>query len=222
MANKRNKTRANKRKVNPLTRGVSTRARPKSSFDGSVVNTTLFDQSPSVAALSAQVANYWVVDCNNSTGANRSASAITGLYSQYRYNSCSITWLPSQGPASALAGSRMYVAYIDSPERISNFVGLALANRVAAVKSIRNVRIFNIWERFTYRVPLTWRRKVFDVNFSNGSTPDEVERSMQGMIIFAAELTVAAPVGGYAAGELGVFKLDSDTALHNLILNMPT
>jgi hypothetical protein len=191
--------------------------RPKVSFDGTTVSTVLFDPQPLTAANLATT--FYAVDCSSTGGANRTISGITGLYSEYRYNSISIDWIPSVGPSNADSGSRIFFGYLEGPERMALFLNGAtpIATRVAMVKGLRNVRSCNAWERFTYNVPLTWRRKVFDVNLTAGASVDELERSTQGMVIIAIE----SITGVVVLGGLGQFKVTSSTRLSNLELAGP-
>jgi hypothetical protein len=125
--------------------------------------------------------------------------------------------MPAVGPNSTNAGARIYFAYIDNAERMSTYMaaGTTSATRLSIVRGVRNVRNCMAWERFTYNVPLTWRRKVFDVNSSEPGAPgvDELERATQGLLVFAFET-----ISEVTAGALGTFKVNSSTRLHNLEL----
>lgn len=214
---RRNNKRNKRAKTNPMMRKVAGPPRPRLNFDGTSVSTVFYDGQVVTAA--NQGATFYAVDCSAASGANRTVTAITGLYSEYRYNNLSVDWVPAVGPSNADAGSRIYFGYLEGPERMALFlnVGTTVATRIAIVKGLRNVRSCNAWERFTYNVPLTWRRKVFDVNTTAGSSVDELERATQGLVVIAIESITAV----VATGALGQFKLTSSTRLNNLSLAGP-
>lgn len=216
MARKSNKRSNGRRKVNPMLRRVAGPPRPRLSFDGSNVSAVLYDNQKATAANNS--ATFYTVDCSSTTGCNRTVTAITGLYSEYRYNSLSVDWVPGQGPANTEAASRIYFAYLEGPERMATYAAAADAVRTIIVKGIRNVKSCNVWERFTYNVPLTWRRKVFDVNTTAGVSADELERSTQGMLVVAFDSVSAVTT----AGLLGQLKITSSTRVNNLSLQGPT
>lgn len=200
MANKgKGKARRAKRSnKNPLSQPLAGPPRPKMKFDGSMIT------SPFYAGTSATVAgaakDYFFVDCSSTYGIARGVNGITNLYSEYKFFKAAVEYIPSIGPTSADAGGRIHVAYIDNPEKIANYANtLVAATWLGYVRSSPNVRSYNLWERFTYNVPLTYRRKTFDVNTSLGAyTTDDLDRSTQGAIIIAIEtVTPVISVGTY-------------------------
>lgn len=118
-------------------------------------------------------------------------------YLEYKYNRCDLEWIPEVGPGVAAAGGKVYVAYIDNPETINTWIGLTAANALLKIQSIRNVKMFNVWERVTYRAPLTYRRPWFDQNTSITDDADVDDRSVQGAIVFAAETVGATDTIGH-------------------------
>jgi hypothetical protein len=118
---------------------------------------------------------------------------ICSAYSEYYYEQIVMRFLPNIGPASAEAGGRAYITYFDNPENIASTINGTPAAALAAVKGTANFQSFNLWESFTYRVPLTRRKKVFNCNsVTNYAAVEVVERSVQGYILCVYETTSAA------------------------------
>jgi hypothetical protein len=137
-------------------------------------------------------------------------AAVAALYSQYVYESLTFRWLPSVAPGVADAGSQVYIGYLDNPEAMTTFLGLTNAQQISAIQSMKNVKFFNAWEQFTYSVPLTRRRKTFDVNATITDAADVDDRSVQGFIVFCMESLTASTT-------LGRWSSDSVVKLLNLI-----
>lgn len=210
-----------KKRVNPLQRRVARIPRPKISFDGSTISAVAYTGVP--ATVGGTIGGFMTVDCSSSgativTGvgaAHSVATSILSRYAQYRYNSLSIEWIPSIGPSNVDAGSRIHLAYIDNPEKM---VIYATTPTLSAIRGCRNIRTFNMWERFTYNVPLTWRRKVFDTNLTlgGGTGADEFERGTQGMVLIFVE-SVTPVLLNY-----GTFKHVSSVRVHELNATLTT
>ncbi len=187
---------ARKRVTNPLMRKTgANKSRPRLSFNGQVIESvTHVDASITASNIGG---DFHTVDCNNAAGINRGAASITSLYQDYKYLQASVEFLPFFGPSSPEAPGRIYIAYMDNPEMMVVWKTASPANKVAFVKGLPGVKIYNIWERFTYRVPLTYRRKWWNVNV-NQVTPgaEETERSSQGMVVIAIESISAAVTVG--------------------------
>jgi len=224
MANKRNQTYTRKR-VNPLQKPMGRTKGPRVSFDGTTLSSTSYLTAPSSQGGAGKGAI--TVDCSPINfnapgqllaGAAASMASVTQLYSQYNYKSLAVEFIPNIGPANGEAGSRIHIAYIDSPEKMTIWRNTN-TNLLNAIRGCRNVRSFNAWERFTYRVPLTWRRKEFDVNTNTGIVDtDEYERSVQGLVL----LIVEAGTADIAVASLGTLKIDSLVHLRQLNLSLLT
>ncbi len=203
------KTKVGKRRSNPLARTAGM-GRPKIKFDGHTISGVLF--SDHSAGASNTVVDWQAIDCSSGEAMNRQGSDITKHYQEYRYTSAMLEWIPKVGPSSTDAGVRVSIAYIDNPELIVAYKAAAAASKVTICRNTANCRTFNLWERFTYRVPLTYRRKWFNVNPSI-TTPnsEETDRSIQGLLLCVIEGVVssATPTGG----SLGQYKLTSSTVL---------
>lgn len=210
-----NKTKAGRRRSNPLLRNQARVGRPRIGFDGQLVRTTAYADQSAIGAVDAKVGIDWFgVEGGSGEAINRSAQDVIKHYQEYRYRSASMEWNPRVGPANSESGARVYMAYIDNPELINAFKALAAGAgnptlALGRVKAVANVRAFNAWERFTFRVPLTYRRKWFNVNTSVGSSTnnEETDRSFQGLVIVAYQ-AVADTVTG---GSLGQFRMMSET-----------
>lgn len=183
-------------------------SRPRLSFNGQAIEAVTHVDA-SVTASNAG-ADFHVVDCNNTAGMNRGASAITSLYQDYKYLKASVEFLPFFGPSSTEAPGRVYVAYMDNPEMITVWKAATTANKIAFVKGLPGVKIYSVWERFIYNVPLTFRRKWWNVNVNQSSpSAEETERSTQGMVVIAIE-----SIG--TAVTIGRWLLRSQTQLQGL------
>jgi len=214
-----NKTKANKRRRNPLYRTQGLRP-PKLRFDGHKVHTVLFSNQSAIADIDDGVGSDWQeIGTNASEGAARPAFEIIRHYQEYKYLSCQCEWIPRIGPSATDSGGRISIAYIDNPEQMNVFQNLASqALKVAYVRTLGNCKTFNMWERFTFRVPLTHRRKVFNVNTTwpaiGSRTAEEFDRATQGLVIVAYE---AITITAITAGALGQWRITADMALSGFL-----
>lgn len=189
--------------------------RPKMNFDGQMVRATSYADQSACGGIDVTVGVDWFgVEGGSGEAINRAAGDITKHYQEYRYKQATMEWNPKLSPSSTEAPARIYIAYIDNPELINTFKALATGAgnptlALGRVKAVANVRSFNAWERFTYRVPLTYRRKWFNVDVSIGSATnnEETERAFQGLVIVAYS-TIGATV---AQGNLGQWRMSSVT-----------
>ncbi len=151
-----------------------------------------------VTASSNMLAGSLFVDGRSSGScAGTPGASIMNNYLEYRYKALQLEWIPEVGPGVAAAGGKVYVAYIDNPETMNTWIGLTATNALIAIQSIRNVKMFNVWERNTYHAPLTYRRPWFDENYNITDAADVDDRSVQGMIVFAAETVGATDTIGH-------------------------
>jgi hypothetical protein len=201
-----------KRKRNPLTRSKQLQSvpRPRVYFNGTHL------KSVSLVTVTTTTLNqgfdYQGVSTDNTFGISRNNSSITGAYQEYKYNSLQWEWIPRVAPGVADGGSTVYVAYIDNPESIKTIVnGTTFVVAFAMVVNSANMKTFNAWERFTYKVPLTYRKKLFNVNTNLVSTGDiyEIDRTFQGLIITCYQSISAAIV-------LGQARMSYQVELHTL------
>jgi len=192
----------NKRKANPMTQRIPRlRMRERNNrFDGQYGN--FREVSVDLVPAAGVARQFFFVDCDATAAMGAVGSGIATLYNEYVYESLTMRWFPKVAPGVADAGSQIYIAYIDNPEKMEVMIGLTAAQTVAAVKLIKNAKFFNAWEQVTYSVPLTRRLPKFNVNITNGHTADENERSTQGLLIVGAESITATPI-------LGTFVSDS-------------
>ena len=164
-------------------------------FDGTVICPC--SMGSDLTATSSQLAGSISVDAANNTIAMGSGgTTIANNYMEYRYKDLEVEWLPHVAPGVSAGGGRVYVAYLDNPEQITVWLANTVANNVVSIKTIRGVAVFNAWERFTYKPKLTYRRPWFDVNLTTTNTVDILDRSTQGLIVFAAETVGATDVIG--------------------------
>jgi hypothetical protein len=203
---------ASRRKVNPLYRAPRKIGRPSLGFNGSLLSSVLFqDHSAGVANL---VTDWHGIGTNLGESINRAGADVIKHYQEYKYTKAACEWIPRIGPAGAEAGARVSVAYVDNPELMISYENSTPAQRVAILRSTANCKTYNIWERFTYRVPISFRRKLFTVDTIQPAvgarTAEEYDRAEQGKIMICIENIVAAAP---ASGTLGQWRFTSTTHL---------
>lgn len=206
------KTKVGKRKVNPLFRSRMGTGRPKMAFNGQKITCTGFvDHSLGASNI---VTDWFSVDCNAGEALNRFGTDVLRHYQEYKYLAGTCEWIPKIGPTSNDAGSRVSIAFMDNPELMNTFENATAATKVSIVKTLATCKTFNLWERFVYRVPLTYRRKWFNVNVNlpavGSRTAEEFDRSAQGKVVVCIETTTT---GAPASGVLGQWKVSSTTML---------
>jgi len=183
------KQNSRKRKSNPLTRPVQ-KIKMNMNFDGQIGN--FRSVRADIVTATNVAAAYMYIDCTSSSAMGSLGSAIANTYSEYVYESLTLSWLPGVAPGVADGGAQVYVAYYDNPEQIAALVAATTADKITAVKSTKNAKFFNAWEKCVYHVPLTRRRKCFDVNLTNARGADVDDRSTQGFVCIVAESPSAA------------------------------
>lgn len=213
---KRQNKRNSVRRINPLMRRQAGVPRPRLSFDGQILNSTTYVGQTATNAAALVKERFWV-SCHSGVGASRAAAGVTGLYNEYKFRFINVEWIPSISPASVDAGSRIHIAYIDNPEKMVNFEAAPSdINSINLVRSVKNCRTYNAWERFTYSVPLTYRRKLFDVDTNDASiSVDDADRTAQGQIQIGVESVTPAAV-------LGTYRVSYGLELHGLTITQLT
>jgi hypothetical protein len=182
------------RRRNPNTVSNASKPKVRLNFDGQILNGTQF-LAPLVTVANTAGALY-PIDTSTTTinvggtfiqGINTGLSSISGIYNEYIYRSVTFHWMPFVSPGIADAGSQIYVGYIDNAEEMGILTALSTSTIFNVSKTLRNMKFFNAWEWFSFTVPLTSRRKSFDVNttVTLGAT-DTYDRSMQGMVVVGA------------------------------------
>ncbi len=203
-----NKTKANRRRSNPLVRRAGI-GRPRIAFNGhSVTSSNYVNHS---VGIGNQSTDWQAVDCSANEGMNRAGHDIVKHYNEYKYTSASVEWIPKIGPSSVDAGVTVMMAYFDNPEFINTYKAATFPNRIAMIRAQANCKTFNLWERFTYRVPLTHRRKWFNVNPTIGSATnnEETDRSIQGLVGVAIDGVISSATP--PAGSLGQYRTTCTT-----------
>jgi hypothetical protein len=179
-------------KTNPIYRNPVVRPRINFSFDGQILNGTGFS-APMVTLANIASAVYYV-NCSNNISVFPTANkyiqsvaldynTITKVYNEYKYHTLQCHWLPFVSPGVTDGGSQVYVAYVDNAEEIAALDIATAANTFNTSKAARNMKFFNAWERFTYNVPLSSRRKMFDTNLNDVIIADTVDRGIQGAVV---------------------------------------
>jgi len=179
------------------------------------MNSNLFTiASAAVVENSENLGSDWHhIGCSDAWGITRALANVTKFYAQYVVEKCSITWIPQVGPSSALASSKIHLSYTDNAERMNLFqtaTGTPQAIRRSIALGCKNVFSFNAWERVTWNVPLSRRRRSFDVNTIGATTAiEEFERCVQGLVMCIYEATSTGV-------NLGTFKVDYRVRLYGL------
>jgi len=221
MHNKKNKSKIH-RKANPI---VVSRPNPRIrvNFDGQMLNGTGF-MTPLVTVANGACAMY-IADCATTVvsvaandyyqSINYDLTNISKYYNEYIYHSIHMEWVPYTSPGISDGGSQIYIAYIDNSEVLSNAIGAAVGTVYNIAKTSRDMKFFNAWERFVYKVPLSRRHNTFDVNLTDLYTIDTVDRSVQGAVIVGA----TSPSASVALGQ---FRVSYHLELRKLNYNLVT
>lgn len=201
------------RRTNPVSGRAARPPRMTFSFDGTFLNATKFIGTSATAANIGT--DFQQIGASATFGICRDMNAMVQQYREYRFRKVTFQWIPSVGPATADAGSRIHLAYSENPEQCQAFQANVapldtVAKRLPFVKGCRNVFTFNAWERITWNVPLTRRRPWFDVNTTDPANDvNAFDRAVQGMIFQAYE-SVSAIV------TLGTAKITFEMELRGL------
>lgn len=209
MANTKNKQ--GRRRSNPLTRGKARVPRPMAGFNGQVLNSRTYSGVMQVGSAGTTDSQIRYFDCGDEGVANN--TTIPALYKEYKYRSVRCEWLPSVGPASALANGQMTLAFESNPEQMVVIKAASHGARLTAAQNDATVRSFNLWERASFNVPLVHRRKLFDVNSNTDETNvDVLNRSTQGMFYCVATVPGAPGVDT----QIGRWIFTYSVELHGL------
>lgn len=195
-----------KRKINPMKR-MSNVSRPRLGFNGQILEGFTYLASTTSGGDGAGTAAY-TIDCA-SGGVGSANSGLLAFYKEYVYESLKVEWIPGIGPASTLAGSQLFVTYDDNPEHMITYLAGVAGTNITAQLADSNTKIFNAWERVTFNIPLTRRRRMFDVNTNNAGTIDVLDRSTQGLLVFGYNTTVVS-------SAVGRWKVSYHIRLHGL------
>lgn len=196
---------------NPMTARPGGQGKTTFSFDGTSLNGILFfDTAVTASNIGADITEAGV---DTNIGASRAFTAMVKQYREYRYTKMVITYIPKTSPGVADAGSQIVMAYTDAPELISTMQNVATTNtarRNLAIGARNNIE-FNAWERVTWNVPLSRRLPWFNVNTAMTSITavDEIERSIQGLVVMGYSSVSAAVV-------LGTFRVTYHLELRGL------
>lgn len=203
-----------KHKINPLYKKREKIPRPRLKFDGNTLQFRHYFDLPTAAGnFTCAVVHLDCSDYNATTTSARYDTAcipdITKFYQTFKYTRASATWLPKVSPGLGEAAGKVHVCYIDNPEVIVNHLdGGNNSTALAVALEMRNVKSYNVWQKFTYNAPLTSRRKLFEVNTNtNYASVETVERSTQGAILFICETVTAS------AASVGTVVSDCDIML---------
>lgn len=183
--------------------------RPYINFDGTYLSGTILLNASALA--SGLAFDYHLMNCNSTLGISRGHSTITDSYENYIYDSVVMEWLPTIGPADTYAGTQMSAAYIDNAEDMFFIINTATVTTAKnLVQRVAKPFVWNAWERVSWNVPLTRRRKTFAVNTTITETILEMERDCQGLVVVIQ--------GGPTSGTpiLGTFRFVYKLRLNGL------
>lgn len=195
-----------KQRPNPAYSSNAVIPRMNFNFDGQMLNGLQFGV-PALTLTNGAAAIH-LLDCSNTAtngitanilvqSVSQTLSGITARYAEYIYRAVTFTWMPFVAPGVADGGSQIYVAYQDNPENLASLAISSVTAIFDSAKASRNMKCFNAWERFSYTVPISARRKSFDVNTTTtiGAT-DTYDRSVQGAVIVGySSLSASATLG---------------------------
>lgn len=230
MTNKSSRGRGNvRRRISPTQQAQPRRVAPKVAFNGMVLSGTNFPTAITSTVTSGVAFNMYPVDCTVtasgvagsgvliSSALGTALGSIANNYQEYKYRSIKFQWLPSLGPNSTAANTRVYAAIIDNPEEMVTYGVGSDTTGISRLKGVGSVKFFNAWERQTLVFNIPTRRKLFDVNATiDFSNPDIVSRSTQAMVVTGFE---GAPT---TATELGRWIITSSLEVRGLSTNLGT
>jgi hypothetical protein len=184
---KRDKSVLSRKRTNPIGtyRGYLPRIpRPRISFNGHLLKGTATISAAITS--SGEAFDYHFVDCNVTWGISRAHTAISDSYQKYVYKSLVMEWLPAVGPADTGARTQYAMTYLDNAEMMFFIQNSATSATARSLILASNCKMWNAWERVTFRIPLTRRRKSFPVNTNYTPSELEMERSTQGLVCMSA------------------------------------
>lgn len=111
---------------------------------------------------------------------------VAGLYNEGVFlPGSTATWMPT---VSATTNGRLWVAWLENPEQIANFLVATSTGQFNILRSIANVKSSQVWQPMTYQIPSQTRKKSFDVNQAVLlSDANVLDRCCQGLLIVAVE-----------------------------------
>jgi hypothetical protein len=183
MPKRNNKSVLSRKRTNPIGtyRGYLPRIpRPRISFDGHILKGTA-TIAASITS-SGEAFDYHLLDCDGTYGISRAHTPISDSYQKYVYKSLVMEWLPAVGPADTGARTQFAMTYFDNAETMFFIQNTATSSTARSAILSTNCKMWNAWERISFRIPITRRRKSFPVNTNFTPTELEMERSTQGMV----------------------------------------
>jgi len=205
----------NKRKVNPLARNTINRApKMKMNFDGQILRGVTY---PPVVITAVNVATVvHSIACNtNTNNVAGNFGALMNFYKEYKFLNVNFEWVPNVAPGVADGGSEIIIATSWNPEQIATYASGSASANIALLRSERTAKSYNAWERFTYSVPMHYRRKQFDVDVNPATYLTDVnliDRTIQGAVIVGAQSISAI-------ATLGRFRITWSNRLEGLGTN---
>ncbi|UQZ09606.1 putative capsid protein [Freshwater macrophyte associated tombus-like virus 3] len=220
-ANKMNK-RKNSRKQNPTQRALSRVPRPRVSFDGTLLRAVNSIQA-NITNVDGQTLDYHTIDCNQVLGIARTQTAVINAYQKYRFRKVTVEWIPMVAPGEADARTRVGMCYIDNPENMYTMLRQINVVTVAGfVNRVRNMKQWNVWERFTFNVPLTQRRKWFAVNTAVEPIADSNQPLWHSQLDLNTQGVICSYITGAPNRVMGVYRVSYDIELSGLAPNTGT
>lgn len=140
-------------------------------------------------------------------------ATVGGLYQQYLFKpGTAFNYVPSVGLNTA---GNIVVGWIDNPEMISNYLLGTTATRNAITTSLANIKVYPIWQAFSYPLTAAPRRKRFDVNVNVTTSENEMDRSTQGLFVWSV-------LGAPASTTVSMSYTHSKVQLWNLVNSYST
>jgi len=141
--------------------------------------------------------DYHLVNTHSTTGIVRNHVNISDSFQLFRYKSLIMEWIPHVGPNSSDAAAIVKVNYITNPEDVFYISQTATAtNADNFVKNTEGYKVFNAWERFQWRVPLSKYHRLpwYSVDTVYTASVEGYERNTQGLVVVTYQNTTTAAV----------------------------
>jgi len=151
--------------------------------------------TPAAVVDSSGVSRDWYrIEPFNGAVVPNSVSAIAGGYEYYRIKHCSVEVIPSGG---SLYVGTVQLAFVNSSELIHNYAGLSNADKDTLLTNQQGSSIMStaVGGKKVYDPSRITGRKWYAMDYNTSSSADQVDRTVESMLITRASTT--EPAGGF-------------------------
>jgi hypothetical protein len=109
-----------------------------------------------------------------------------------------VKYIPSVGLNTP---GNIIIGYLDSPDLIHKWGTLAEGAQLNFIRDLNNARTCPVWQELTFPLTQPPRRRVFMIDSSILSTPDEIDQAVQGIFVWCV-FGATPPSGPQTFGQL--------------------